>query len=72
MEYVCVNVRFYIWNGKQKYTVHYATALNKWYVFDGVSDSGALYSKDCKTHSDSKTTIDNATDVLLEYLNTKG
>lgn len=41
-EFVCPNVRFLFFNGKKRYTVHYATALRTWYVFDEDTEEDCL------------------------------
>ena len=71
MNYVCTDARFFFWDGKNMYTVEYAYALKKWFVFDNRSQSDALYQKeellDFPFYDANSFT---AGDILCQYLQT--
>jgi len=73
MNYVAVSARFHFFNGVKEYTVEYAYAHEKWYVFKDRETSGAVFIVDAKLIKGRKV-IDyfTAGNILNEYLEKTG
>lgn len=70
MEYVCVDVRFYFWNGNNGYTVEYGYACADWWVFKDHETSNALWKKEVNPKKIKSPNRDSAEAILEEYLDT--
>lgn len=67
MEYVCVDARFFIWNGKRGYTVEFCYGISTWFVFENRNDVGAVFNKKIVPGRSKTPTRDLAEDILQEY-----
>lgn len=70
MEYVCVNARFLFFDGRNRYTVHYAYGLNTWYVFKDEMTENALWWKKINPSKNKSPNRIEAENILEEYLQT--
>jgi len=70
MNYQCVSARFLFFNGKNRYTVHYAYGIQTWYVFEDDKESDALYNKKIQPLKSKSPNRDEAETILFEYLET--
>lgn len=68
MEHICVNARFYFWDGKKGYTVEFAYALMTWYVFENKKEDETLFSKKIDPNKSNTPTRTEAEYILDEYL----
>lgn len=68
MEYLCVDARFLFFNGKLRYTVHFAYGLSQWFVFKDKEESNCVHKKLDKKIKYSNVNRDSAELVLYEYL----
>ena len=69
MNFVCVDARFYIWDGKTEYTVEYGYESGDWYIFKEHEKTNALFHK--RGNLKKKVNVDrySAEEVLYDYLN---
>lgn len=67
-EYVCVDARFYFFDGKNRYTVEYAFGLNKWFVFNDRLQTDAIYIKEDFRSKLNNINIESAEQILMQYL----
>lgn len=68
-EFVNVDCRFLFNNGKDFFTVEYATGLRMWFVFKGETSEDCLHKvKLTKTPKMNSITISAAQSILDEYL----
>lgn len=72
MEYVCVDARFYIWNGKTGYTVEFGYGVMTWFIFKEHETSGAIFQKRVDPKKAKTPTRDEAMNVLEEYFDEVG
>lgn len=70
MEFVCVDSRFKIWDGKTVYTIEYDISLHHWYVFKDEMTSDALWNRKAKISETKYPDRGHALSVLEEYLET--
>lgn len=70
MEYVCVDARFYIWNGKTGFTVEFGYGVMTWYIFREHETTNCLFQKKIDPKKSKTPTRDLAMDVLEEYFET--
>lgn len=69
-EYFKVDARFYFWDGKQGYTVHYQSGISKWFIFNEREEGNCVYQKDQRLKY-SEISFAMAQDVLWDYLESK-
>jgi len=67
-QYVCVDARFYIWDGKTGYTVEFGYAAMTWYIFREHETSNCVFQKQVDPKKPKTPTRDVAMDILEEYL----
>ena len=70
MEYVCVDARFYFWDGKNGFTVMFSYGLMTWYVFKEHETTGAVYQKKVDPKNTKSPNRMFAEYVLNDYLET--
>ena len=68
MKFECVSARFHFFNGQKTYTVEYAYALKRWYVFEDKKETDAVYSKQINPASHKSPNRTEAEIILDEYL----
>lgn len=65
-----VDIRFYFFNGRDRFTIEYCPSLFTWFVFNDRKDYDSVYRKKIEKPNVKDINHWEAREVLLEYLET--